>query len=141
MRRNIDVYVNVNYDSPDMSRQYSIRDLSLEFEVTPRTLRFYEEKGLLSPTRNGQARIYSAADRTRLLLVLRGKRLGFTLEESAEIIFMYDLGSNNKRQLQALIDKIGEKKQRLEAQKADLDLMTADLNDWENRTKASLGNL
>ena len=86
------------------SRLHTIRELSKEFGVTPRTLRFYEEKGLLSPTRSGQNRIYSAADRTRLRLILRGKALGFTLEESAEIISMYDPSSSNERQLQAVID-------------------------------------
>ena len=86
-----------------MNGEYSIRELSQEFEVTTRTLRFYEEKGLLSPTRAGQNRIYSAADRTRLILILRGKKLGLSLEQSADLIAMYDPDSNNKKQLEALI--------------------------------------
>ena len=85
---------------------YSIRDLSRDFDVTTRTLRFYEEKGLLEPERLGQKRLYTAADRVRLKLILRGKRLGFSLDESAELIAMYDPESNNAPQLQALIDKI-----------------------------------
>lgn len=122
-----------------MTNDYSISELSGEFEVTPRTLRFYEEKGLLTPTRNGQSRIYSVADRTRLRLILRGKRLGFTLEESADIIRMYDPGSSNKRQLAALIEKIREKKARLEHQAKDLELMIDDLKQWEKRSLQSLG--
>ena len=93
---------------------YSIRDLSRDFDVTTRTLRFYEEKGLLEPERLGQKRLYTAADRVRLKLILRGKRLGFSLEESAELIAMYDPESNNAPQLQALIDKIQAQRRRVE---------------------------
>ena len=88
-----------------MSNQYSIRELSQEFDVTTRTLRFYEEKGLLSPTRSGQNRTYSAADRARLILILRGKTLGLSLEQSTDLIAMYDPTSNNKRQLETVIQK------------------------------------
>ena len=118
-----------------MTDQYSIRDLAREFEITSRTLRFYEEKGLLSPTREGQNRIYSRADRTRLRLILRGKRLGLTLEESADLIGMYDPGSDNQQQLLAVIDKIRESRRRLEQQKQDLEQMLSDLADWEARTE------
>ena len=78
-------------------KSYSISELSQEFDVTTRTLRFYEEKGLLAPTRKGQSRIYAARDRARLKLILRGKRLGLTLEESRDIILMYDSTSTNKK--------------------------------------------
>lgn len=118
-----------------MTDQYSIRDLAREFEITSRTLRFYEEKGLLSPARDGQNRIYSRADRTRLRLILRGKRLGLTLEESADLIGMYDPSSDNQTQLLAVIDKIRESRRRLERQKQDLEQMLADLADWEARTE------
>lgn len=121
-----------------MSAQYSISELSSEFETTPRTLRFYEEKGLLNPARNGQQRIYSAADRTRLKLVLRGKRLGLTLEESAQIIKMYDPQSNNRKQLETLLQTIRDKKQQLLAQRKELELMIADLEQYESRTLAAL---
>jgi DNA-binding transcriptional MerR regulator len=76
---------------------YSIRDLASEFDVTTRTIRYYEEKGLLSPKRNGSQRIYSPSDRTKLKLILRGKRLGFSLDESAEIILMYGPGGKNRK--------------------------------------------
>jgi len=129
----------MNAKSPDL--EYTIRDLSLEFEVTPRTLRFYEEKGLLNPARSGQSRIYSQADRVRLTLILRGKRLGFTLEESAELILMYDPRGNNSKQMQALISKIQEKKMRMQSQLHEIELMLTDLDDWERRSRKSLTEL
>ncbi len=89
-----------------MNRQYSIRDLSQEFDVTTRTLRFYEEKGILAPLRNGQNRVYSTADRTHLILVLRGKQLGMSLGEIAELISMYDPDTNNRKQMELLIEKL-----------------------------------
>jgi len=121
-----------------MSQQFSIRDLAEEFDITPRTLRFYEEKKLLSPRREGQTRSYSNADRTRLRLILRGKRLGLTLEESAEIINMYDAGTSNKKQLQTLLEKIREKKTQLLEQQKELKLMLTDLSDAEQRCLNSL---
>ena len=110
---------------------YSIRDLSRDFGVTTRTLRFYEEKGLLEPQRQGHRRLYSGADRVRLKLILRGKRLGFSLDESAELIAMYDPESNNAAQLRALIDKIREQQRQVQ-------LMLADLQDWERRSVQAL---
>jgi DNA-binding transcriptional MerR regulator len=121
-----------------MNRSYSISDLATEFDVTPRTLRFYEEKGLLEPTRSGQNRRYSGADRTRLILVLRGKTLGLSLQESAELIGMYDPSSNNKAQLSRLIEKIQARKTQLEAQKLELEQMIDDLDAWEQRSRKSM---
>ena len=121
-----------------MKRSYSISDLATEFDVTPRTLRFYEEKGLLEPTRSGQNRRYSGADRTRLILVLRGKTLGLSLQESAELIGMYDPSSNNKAQLSRLIEKIQARKTQLVAQKLELEQMIDDLDAWEQRSRKSM---
>ena len=121
-----------------MNRSYSISDLASEFDVTPRTLRFYEEKGLLEPTRSGQNRRYSGADRTRLTLVLRGKTLGLSLQESAELIGMYDPSSNNKAQLSRLIEKIQARKTQLVAQKLELEQMIDDLDAWEQRSRKSM---
>jgi|TARA_Y200000002_G_C22414437_1_gene551197 DNA-binding transcriptional MerR regulator len=121
-----------------MNRSYSISDLATEFDVTPRTLRFYEEKGLLEPTRSGQNRRYSGADRTRLILVLRGKTLGLSLQESAELIGMYDPSSNNKAQLSRLIEKIQARKTQLVAQKLELEQMIDDLDAWEQRSRKSM---
>ena len=124
-----------------VDERYSIRDLAKDFAVTTRALRFYEERGLLRPQRKGQSRIYSAADRVRLTLILRGKRLGFTLDESAELIAMYDPSGNNAGQLQALIDKIQEKQQRINAQKREIELMLSDLKEWELRSLKALTEL
>ena len=123
-----------------MSSQYSIRELSQEFDVTTRTLRFYEEKGLLSPTRSGQNRTYSAADRARLILILRGKTLGLSLEQSTDLIAMYDPTSNNKRQLETVIQKIQSRRHQLEAQKHELERMIVDLESWEERTSTAMEN-
>lgn len=120
---------------------YSISDLAKEFDVTTRTIRFYEDKGLLSPQRKGQARIYSASERTKLKLVLRGKRLGLTLEESRDIIEMYDPTGSNKGQLQKLIDKIRERKAYLEQQMNDLEMMKVDLEASEQRCLKALEEL
>ena len=122
------------------SRTYTIRDLSSEFDITTRTLRFYEEKGLLTPQREGQNRIFNAADRTRLKLILRGKRLGLTLEESRDIIEMYDPQTDNTKQLNALLEKIRDKQALLRQQQHDLEVMLLDLKDFEDRCLAALNN-
>jgi DNA-binding transcriptional MerR regulator len=121
-----------------MTTAFSIRDLAQEFSVTTRTLRFYEEKGLLQPSRNKQTRSYSNADRTRLRLILRGKRLGLSLEESSDIILMYNSTSGNQQQVEHLLVKIREKRQQLLQQQEDLKLMLADLQDSEARCLAAL---
>lgn len=126
----------------DQNKQdYSIRELAQEFEVTTRTLRFYEEKGLLKPNRQGQTRVYNAADRTRLKLLLRGKRLGLSLEESAQIIGMYDPVGTNSKQILALIAKIKDKRLQLEQQKKDLELTILDLDTAEQRCRESLNKI
>ena len=113
----------------DLTVTYSISDLASEFDVTTRTIRFYEEKGLLNPRREGTRRIYTPADRTRLRLILRGKRLGLSLDESAEIIGMYGTPGNNRRQLQVLIEKIQEKRAALQRQQKDLQAMLEELQE------------
>jgi DNA-binding transcriptional MerR regulator len=112
---------------------YSISDLAKEFDVTTRTIRFYEDKGLITPERQGQTRIYSAADRTKLKLILRGKRLGFSLEESRGIVDMYEPGKSNADQLARLINGIREKRGLLEQQLHDIEAMMVDLNESEAR--------
>ena len=121
-----------------MTQQYTIRMLAEEFDITTRTIRFYEEKKLLKPTRSGQSRIFSNADRTRLKLILRGKRLGLSLEESSDIISMYDPATNNKKQIQVLIDRIRQKRIQLQQQHQDLELMLQDLRDAEERCLLTL---
>ena len=122
-----------------MARQsYSISELASEFDITTRTIRFYEEKGLLSPARNGNTRIYSAQDRVKLKLILRGKRLGFSLDESRNIIDMYDPSSGNASQLNALIKTISEKRAQLESQLNDIHVMIDHLNEAEQRCREAM---
>jgi DNA-binding transcriptional MerR regulator len=120
---------------------FSISDLADEFDVTTRTIRFYEEKGLLSPRREGTRRIYSPADRTRLRLILRGKRLGLSLDESAEIIRLYGSPGNNRRQLELLISKIRERREILRSQQRDLETMLKDLANAESKCRDALKGL
>jgi len=110
-----------------MRSEYSISELAREFGITPRAIRFYEEKGLLSPQRNGSARIFNAADRVRLVLILRGKRIGFSLEESRDIIDMYEPETANTHQLESLLNKLHEKRLLLERQKKEINVMISDL--------------
>ncbi|MEH6593885.1 MAG: MerR family DNA-binding transcriptional regulator [Halioglobus sp.] len=117
---------------------YSISDLAAEFDITTRTIRFYEEKGLLSPRRVGTSRIYDAANRTRLKLILRGKRLGFTLEESKDIIDMYDPAHGNVDQLQKLAARIQKQRLQLERQLDDIKAMMNDLRDAEDKCLQAL---
>jgi len=113
------------------SKTYSISDLSQEFDVTTRAIRFYEDKGMLAPERRGQTRIYTPADRTKLKLILRGKRLGLTLDESRDIIEMYNPGKSNADQLEKLILKIRERRDYLQQQMHDLEVMMVDLQSSE----------
>src|ERR1051326_3585938 len=83
--------------------EYSISELAREFDVTPRAIRFYEDQGLISPRRDGQRRIYTPRDRTRLKLTLRGKRLGLALSEIRELIDMYEPGRDERPQLERFL--------------------------------------
>lgn len=118
-----------------MTKTFSISELSKEFDVTTRTIRFYESEGLLAPTRSGQKRIYSDQDRVNLKLILRGKRLGFSLAESKELIQLYDPASGNAKQLQTLLDKIEHQRALLKQQLTDIQLMQAELDDAELRCR------
>lgn len=110
-------------------KQYSISDLAREFGITTRTIRFYEEQGLIAPARDGQKRVYCAADRVRIKLILRGKRIGMSLRESAEVIDLYDPEHNNTEQLNSLITTIQQRRERLEQQRRDIDEMLASLDE------------
>lgn len=121
-------------------KQYSISDLAREFGVSTRTMRFYEEKGLVSPLREGQKRLYSSADRVRIKLILRGKRIGMTLQECVEFIDMYDPEHNNAEQLQSLVDDVKGRRERLLQQKKDIDDMLAGLDEVQDLCEASLAD-
>ena len=111
--------------------EFSITDLRKEFGVTTRTMRHYEEIGLINPSRRGQTRVYSSADRTRLRLILRGKRLGLSLEDSRQIIDMYEPGKTNIEQLNSLIGAIRQQREKLNQQLDDISNLLKDLKKAE----------
>ncbi|MEH6609748.1 MAG: MerR family DNA-binding transcriptional regulator [Halioglobus sp.] len=117
---------------------YTISELAKEFDVTTRTIRFYEEKGLVHPQRNGQVRVYTAADRVRIKLILRGKRIGMTLQESAEVIDMYDPDHNNADQLRTLIETVEARRLLLLQQKKDIDDMLFGLDEVQSLCHTAL---
>jgi DNA-binding transcriptional MerR regulator len=110
-----------------LSRTYSIQDLTKAFGISARTLRHYEDVGLIAPERRGQARIYSARDRARLLLILRGKRVGFELSEIGEILDLYEEADGGAAQLTLARKKFAERIALLERQKADIEESLAEL--------------
>lgn len=113
----------------DLHRTFSIRQLSKEFDVTARALRFYEDKGLISPERKGQTRIYSARDRARLQLILRGKRLGFSLVEIHEILDLYSPKDHGASQMRATLVKYRGQIETLKRQREDIDAAIHDMQD------------
>ena len=122
-----------------MSTQtYSISDLSRELDITTRAIRFYEEQGLLSPERRGLERIYSARDKVSLKLILRGKRIGFSLAECRELIELYDPSSGNLKQLHSMLAKIAERREQLEQQLLDIEQMKLELDTAEERCTQAL---
>ena len=119
-------------------KTHTISELAKEFGVTTRTIRFYEEKGLVTPLREGQKRLYTSADRVRIKLILRGKRIGMTLLECVEFIDMYDPEHNNAEQLHSLIDNVKNRREQLLQQKKDIDEMLAGLDEVQGLCEASL---
>jgi DNA-binding transcriptional MerR regulator len=103
------------------NRTFTIRQLCLEFKCTPRALRFYEDKGLLSPARDGMNRVYSYKDRARLQLILRGKRVGLALAEIGEILDLYEVDDGGAQQAAKSLRKFRERIVALENQKLDID--------------------
>jgi len=119
---------------------FTIRDLTREFGISARTLRFYEEKGLLRPRRNGQERLYGRRDRARLKYVLMGKSVGFSLEEVREMLDLYDLGDGQQTQLRVALARFEERIGRLERQRADIDRAVAELNRGKHAVEAMLAS-
>jgi DNA-binding transcriptional MerR regulator len=111
-----------------MKTTFTIGDLAREFEVTHRTLRFYEDKGLISPRRQGQNRIYSKRDRARLKLVLLGKKVGFSLAEIKEMLELYDLKDGSITHLQVALDRFNRQIDVLRQQKTDIEQAIEELS-------------
>jgi DNA-binding transcriptional MerR regulator len=122
-------------------RTWSIAQIAEEFGITHRTIRYYEDVGLISPERRGTVRVFHPRDRIRLQLVLRGKRLGFPLEEIRTIVDMYDQQPGEAGQLRYLLGQIGDRRAELEERRRDVEAALAELDDLERRCQDDLGAL
>ena len=124
------------------NNQYNISELAKEFDVTTRSIRFYEDEGLLHPTRQGQTRIFSNKDRARLKLILRGKRMGFSLAETRELFELWDetlTGSEN--QLLKTLEVVDRRRAQLAQQKNDIEMMEMELDAHESRCQDALEDI
>ena len=119
---------------------WTIAQLAEEFGVTHRTIRFYEDRGLVTPERVGTRRVYHARDRVRLALVLRGKRLGFDLAEIARIVDMYDQEPGEEGQLRYLLEQIERRRAELEQRRQDIEVTLGELDDVERRCRDALSS-
>ncbi len=125
----------------DSDRTMTIREMCDIYDVTPRTLRFYESKELLFPIREGQKRLFTKRDRARLKLILRGKRFGFSLEEIRQLLDLYDLGDRQQTQLQRTFQIAKERLHDMEQQRDELNEAIEDLRDqleWGEKTVAAM---
>src|SRR5437763_11013111 len=128
-----------SFDAGAAGREsFTIRELTKEFAISARTLRFYEEKGLIAPRRNGQERLYSRRDRARLRYVLMGKAVGFSLEEVREMLDHYDLGEGQAAQLKVALGKFKEQIGRPERQKSEIERAIAELSRASQAAEALL---
>ena len=121
-----------------MSTTFTISELAKEFGVTTRTLRFYEDQGLLSPKREGTNRVFSARDRVRLKLALRGKRLGFSLAEIRELFELYDVSRDEHKQLEEFLARLERRRAHLEQQREDIEIMLHEIDFFANQCRRLL---
>ena len=121
-----------------MSHTYSITELAREFGVTTRTIRHYEEQGLLNPRRDGQNRVFTQRDRVRLKLALRGKRLGFSLNDIRELFELYDLAKDEKKQLEEFLARLEKRRAILEQQREDIEVMLDEISFFANQCRRLL---
>jgi DNA-binding transcriptional MerR regulator len=125
-------------DAPSREVTYSISELAHEFALTTRAIRFYEDEGMLAPERRGRARIYRERERVRLKLILRGKRLGFSLSEIRELLDLYEVGRNERAQLAMFVAMLGERRARLLQQKEDIDAVLAEIDGIDRECRRRL---
>lgn len=123
------------------NKTFTIGELAKEFDITNRSIRFYEDEGLLSPKREGQKRIYNQRERVRLKLILRGKRLGFTLAETRRLFELYDVDKTSMTQLNTIMTLIDEKKTKLHQQLDDIKVVLMELNTLEKRCQETLDEI
>ncbi|CAJ1835349.1 MerR family DNA-binding transcriptional regulator [Aeromonas veronii] len=128
-------------NNKDEGRRFSISELAREFDITTRSIRFYEDQGLLNPAREGQTRIYSKQDRVRLKLTLRGKRLGFSLAEIRELFDLYDADKSSRTQLQTMLGLVEEKRETLQQQMEDIRMVLLELDAAKQRCQQALSQL
>ena len=124
--------------SRDSARIYSIAELAREFGITARTIRFYEDEGLIKPRRQGLTRLYSVGDRTRLSWILRGKRLGFSLGEIKELLDLYQVDRTGVQQLRELLRRSRLHITDLEKKRRDLDAHISEFKEVESQVSAEL---
>jgi len=124
--------------APAATSTYSISELAQEFDLTTRAIRFYEDSGLLAPQRSGRNRVYTARDRTRLKLTLRGKRLGLTLAEVKELVDMYESPRDTQPQLKKFLVVLAAHRLQLEQQMADLSLTLDEVRAQEKEARRLL---
>ena len=117
---------------------YAIGELAREFDITTRSIRFYEDQGLILPARKGQTRIYNQRDRVRLKLILRGKRLGFSLAETGRLFELYDADNSSATQLKTIMALISNKKNDLNQQLEDIQAVLIELTGLENNCQNAL---
>ena len=121
---------------------FSISELSNEFDVTTRSIRFYEDQGLLRPARRGQTRIFSTKDKVRLKLILRGKRMGFSLAETKELFDLWDeTATGNEKQLLKMLTILSNKRAHMEQQKSDIAMAEMEIETAELRCREALSDL
>ncbi|GHE79346.1 MerR family transcriptional regulator [Thalassotalea profundi] len=120
---------------------YSIGDLAKEFDITTRSIRFYEDQGLIHPTRKGQTRIYNQRDKVRLKLILRGKRLGFSLAETGRLFELYDADKSSVTQLVTIMELISQKRADLTQQLDDIQAVLVELDGLEANCKYTLAKI
>lgn len=118
-----------------MSSTYTISELAKEFDITTRTIRFYEDQGLLSPSREGTTRVFSGRDRVRLKLALRGKRLGFSIAEIRELFELYDVSRDEHKQLEEFLERLDRRRVHLEQQREDIEVMLNEINFFANQCR------